>query len=167
MSTMENRKELIDGFMEVFHMFSLKVQETDQSCVELVADNDITKYDLMLIGLIGKKGEVIMREVAEFLGVPYSTATGIVDKLVQKKFVKRVNSETDRRTVKVALTPKKGQEVFEKFMSFRHKLGEIVLSNMDDRDLSDIERIMHKMVRQISDHNMETRLKKELSEVKR
>lgn len=163
---MENRKELIDDFMEVFHMFSLKVQETDQSCVELVGANDITKYDLLLIGMIGRKGEIIMREVAEYLDVPYSTATGIVDKLVQKKIVKRVNSETDRRTVKVALAPKKGKEIFEKFMSFRHKLGEIVLSNMDEQDFTDIERIMKKMVRQISDHNMETRLKKELAEVK-
>jgi DNA-binding MarR family transcriptional regulator len=163
---MENREQLIDAFMEVFHMFSLKVQETDQSCVELVGTNDISKYDLLLLGVIGKKGEVIMREVAEFLDVPYSTATGIVDKLVQKKIVKRVNSETDRRTVKVALTSKKGQEIFEKFMSCRHKLGEIVLSNMDERDLTDIERIMKKMVRQISDHNMETQLKKELGEMK-
>ena len=159
---MRNREELIDEFMGVFQLFAAKVQETDQSCAEILGANDISKFDLALVGFIGKKGEVIMREVAEYLDVPYSTATGIVDKLVKKKIVKRVNSETDRRTVKVAITPKKGKEIFEQFTFFRHKLGAIILSNMDERDLSDIERIMKKMVRQISDHNIKAQLKEEL-----
>lgn len=163
---MKNRKELIDDFMEVFQMLAIQVQETDQSCVEIVAANDITKYDLALIGMIGKKGEVIMRDIADYLDIPYSTATGIVDKLVKKKMLKRVNSETDRRNVKVELTARKGKELFDQFMNFRHKLGEIVLAGMDERDFSDIERIMKKMVRQISDHNIEDQLRKELSEVK-
>jgi DNA-binding MarR family transcriptional regulator len=163
---MQTRKELIDDFMEVFQMLSLKVQEVDQSCAEMAGVNEISKYDLALVGLIGKKEEVIMRDIAEYLDVPYSTATGIVDKLVKKKILKRVNSETDRRTVKVGLTPKRGKEIFEQFISFRHKLGEIVLAKMDERDFEDIERLMTKMVRQISDHNMSAQLKKELTATK-
>lgn len=155
---MESRKELIDDFMEVFQMLSLKVQETDQSCAEMAGVNEISKYDLALVGLIGKKGEVIMREIAEYLDVPYSTATGVVDKLVKKKILKRVNSEIDRRTVKVGLTSKRGKEIFQQFISFRHKLGEIVLANMDERDFEDIERLMKKMVRQIADHNVRSAL---------
>jgi DNA-binding MarR family transcriptional regulator len=163
---MRNRKELIDDFMEVFQMLALKVQETDQSCAEMAGVNEISKYDLALVGLIGKKGEVIMREIAEYLDVPFSTATGVVDKLVKKKILKRVNSETDRRIVKVGLTPKRGKEIFDQFISFRHKLGEIVLANMDERDFSDIERLMKKMVRQIADHNVEAQMKKEFANIK-
>ena len=162
---MKNRKELISDFMEVFQMLAIKVQETDQSCADIVGVNDISKYDLALVGLIGKKGEVIMREIAEYLDVPYSTATGIVDKLVGKKIVRRFNSEDDRRTVRVALTPKRGSEIFQLFMAFRHKLGEIVLANMDEGDFADIERLMKKMVKQISDHNVEAQLK-EMAKVK-
>ena len=159
---MRDRNELVEEFMEVFQMFAIKVQETDQSCVDIVAANDISKYDLALIGMIGKQGEVIMRDVADYLDVPYSTATGVVDKLVNKKILKRINSETDRRTVKVTLTSKKGQEIFEKFNYFRHMLGQIVLSSLDEKDFVDIDRIMKKMVRNISDRNMEAELKKAL-----
>ena len=144
-------------------MFAIKVQETDQSCVDIVAANDITKYDLALIGMIGKKGEVIMRDIAEYLDVPYSTATGIVDKLVNKKILKRINSDTDRRTVKVTITTKKGQEIFDKFNYFRHTLGQLVLSSLDENDFSDMDRIMKKMVRNIADRNMEAELKKALA----
>ena len=69
---MASRKELIDDFMEVFQMLALKVQEqTDQSCAEMAGVNEISKYDLALVGRIGKKGEVIMREIAEYLDVPF------------------------------------------------------------------------------------------------
>ena len=146
-------------------MLALKVQETDQSCAEIAGLNEISKYDLALVGLIGKKGEVIMREIAEYLDVPFSTATGVVDKLVKKKILKRVNSEIDRRTVKVGLTSKKGVEIFRQFIAFRHRLGEVVLANMDERDFADIERLMKKMVRQISDHHVEAHIKKGFAKV--
>lgn len=157
---MKNRQELIGEFMEMFQLLSLKVQETDQSCCEIVSTNDITKVDLALIGFIGKEEEVIMRQVAEYLKVPYSTATGIVDKLVNMKFLKRVNSEKDRRTVKVCLTPKKGKEIYSQFLSFRNKLGEIVLSDLDEKDFEDIARIMEKMANKITNYNLDNDLRK-------
>jgi DNA-binding MarR family transcriptional regulator len=163
---MKTRQELIGEFMDTFQLLSVKVQETDQSCAEIVSANDISKYDLALVGMIGQKGEVIMRDIAEYLDVPYSTATGIVDKLVNKKILKRINSDTDRRTVKISLTPKKGKEICEQFVCFRHKLGEIVLANMDERDFADIDRIMKKMVRQISEHNVEAEVKREMTSLK-
>lgn len=147
-------------------MLALKVQETDQSCAEIAGLNEISKYDLALVGLIGKKGEVMMREIAEYLDVPFSTATGVVDKLVKKKILKRVNSEIDRRTVMVGLTPKRGTEIFHQFITFRHKLGEVVLAHMDERDFADIERLMKKMVRQISDNNVEAQIKKGFAKIK-
>lgn len=165
-ATMKSREELIGDFMETFQLLAVKVQETDQSCTEIVSVNDINKSDLALVGMVGKKGEVIMRDIAEYLDVPYSTATGIVDKLVNKKILKRINSETDRRTVKISITPKKGKEIYDQFNRFRHKLGEIVLANMDERDFADIERIMKKMVRQISEHNFEAELKREMTNMK-
>lgn len=163
---MRNREELIGDFMDAFQLLSVKVQETDQSCAEIVSANDISKYDLALVGMIGKQGEVIMRDIAEYLDVPYSTATGIVDKLVNKKILKRINSETDRRAVKISLTSKKGRELFDQFTCFRHKLGEIVLAKMDERDFEDMDRIMKKMVRQISEHNFEVQLKKEIENLR-
>jgi DNA-binding MarR family transcriptional regulator len=165
-ATMKSREELIGDFMETFQLLAVKVQATDQSCTEIVSVNDINKSDLALVGMVGKKGEVIMRDIAEYLDVPYSTATGIVDKLVNKKILKRINSETDRRTVKISITPKKGKEIYDQFNRFRHKLGEIVLANMDERDFADIERIMKKMVRQISEHNFEAELKREMTNMK-
>lgn len=147
---MKTREELINEFMEVFELLIAKTQETDQCCLTIIGANDITKQDLAIIAFVGKRGEVIMREVAEYLDIPYSTATGVIDKLVDKKLLKRVSSSTDRRKVKVCLTPKKGKEVYDQFTCFRHDLGATVLAPMDERDFQDMDRIMKKMVKQIS-----------------
>lgn len=147
---MKTREELINEFMDVFELLIAKTQETDQSCITIIGANDITKQDLAIIAFVGKRGEVIMREIADYLDIPYSTATGIIDKLVNKKVLKRVNCPTDRRKVAVGLTPKKGQEVFQQFTAFRHGLGAKVLAPMDERDFEDMDRIMKKMVKQIS-----------------
>jgi DNA-binding MarR family transcriptional regulator len=156
------REELIAAFMDTFQLFAGRVQETDQSCADIVTANCISKFDLALIGMIGKRNEVIMRDIAEFLDVPQSTATGIVDKLVSTKILRRLHSETDRRTVKISLTPKKGQEIYQQFINFRYKLGEIVLRNLDERDLSDLQRIMSKMLTQITEQSLEGEVKREL-----
>ena len=53
-----------------------------------------------------------MREIADDLNVAVSTITGLVDKLEEKKIVKRERSDEDRRIINIVLTPK-GQEIYQ------------------------------------------------------
>lgn len=110
-----------------FERLLLKLMEVDNFCVELT--KDITKADLSLIGYIGRANEVIMRQVAEFCEVPLSTATWTVDKLVDKEYIKRINSLEDRRIVKVSLT-KKGTGVFDLYQQKKFEMGERMLTNL-------------------------------------
>ncbi len=142
---MKARQDLVVEFMDIFEKMIMKLEETDSKCIKLTKNADVTKQELSLIGFIGGRGEVIMREIAEYMEIPYSTATGLVDKLTQRKFLKRINSSTDRRTVKVCLTSKKGVELFENFMKFRYEMGGQLLSILDEKDLKDVERIMKKL----------------------
>ncbi len=141
---MNTRQELIEAFMDVFEKMIVKLEETDSACIQLTQSSDVTRQELSLIGFIGRSREVIMRQVAEYMEVPYSTATGIVDKLSQRKFLKRINSSTDRRTVKVCLTPGKGQKLYESFVKMRYEMGAQMLSLLDDEDLKNVERIIKK-----------------------
>lgn len=119
--------ENINRLGTAFERLLLKLEEVDNFCIELT--KDITKADLSLIGYIGRENEVIMRQVAEFCEVPLSTATWTVDKLVDKEYLKRVNSLEDRRIVKVSLT-KKGTGVFDLFQQKKFEMGERMLSNL-------------------------------------
>ncbi len=68
------------------------------------ANEEISIQELKVLGLLGFRGRSIMSALAEALGVPLSTATHTVDKLVAKKLVERTRSEKDRRVVEVELS---------------------------------------------------------------
>lgn len=61
---------------------------------------------------VGKHGEIIMSQIADFVNVPISTATGIVERLVKNGFMERERSDTDRRVVVIKLTDK-GKKLIE------------------------------------------------------
>ena len=124
---MKVKKENIERLGLAFGRLILKLEEVDNFCVELT--RDISKQDLSLVGYIGANGEVIMRQVAEYCDVPLSTATWNVDKLVEKKYLRRFHSEDDRRIVKVSLT-KKGIGVFMLFQQKKYEMGQRMLGDL-------------------------------------
>lgn len=70
----------------------------------LELDLSFSKSELFALLLVDRHGEIIMSQVADFINVPMSTATGIAERLVKKGYLKRERSESDRRIVVVKLT---------------------------------------------------------------
>ena len=60
-------------------------------------------------------------ERMEALGVTKSAITGLVVRLINTGFIKRIRYESDRRVVKIKLT-KKGADLARKFNDFRLKI---------------------------------------------
>lgn len=91
---------------EIVHHFQ-SVNNTANETIE-----NLSVQETKAITLIGQKEHCIMREIADDLNVAVSTVTGLVDKLEEKKIVKRERSDADRRIINIVLTPK-GQEIFQ------------------------------------------------------
>ncbi len=112
-------RQLTEYFSRLFNKFQFL--KTDMAPPEY----EFNFRELRVIMYIGPNDSRIMREIAEALGIPVSTATGIVDRMVDKYLVERVHDEADRRIVKVQLT-KKGREVyrwdFDEHMSIVRRL---------------------------------------------
>ena len=72
----------------------------------------VSKQELNIISIVGRREGAIMREIAEDAQLAVSSVTPIIDKLVEKKLVKRERSDEDRRIVSVALTDK-GAKVYQ------------------------------------------------------
>lgn len=69
-------------------------------------DLSFSKSELFTMLLVDRHQEVIMSRIAEYINVSMSTATGIVERLVQGGYLERERSESDRRIVVVRLTDK-------------------------------------------------------------
>ncbi len=120
-------KHLHKSFEEIIYHFQ-SVNATTSDSVE-----NLSLQETKAIGFLGQHGECIMREIADYLRVAVSTVTGLVDKLEDKKFVKRERSDEDRRIIKIALTPK-GQEIYKFHVEEFSKLCRGMLMGMTDEE---------------------------------
>ena len=137
------QEDFIGLFSDVLSRMIVKMQEVDDWCVQ--ATQDITKQDLTLIGFMGgNEGDTIMRDIANYLDVPFSTATGIVEKLVQKGYLRRYNSEDDRRIVLVGLT-KKGLETFDLVTTKKREISLRVMDALEEQERSSLIRLFEKI----------------------
>ena len=137
----------LNRLSDAFEKMIVSMQEVDNFCVHLT--KDISKQDLSLLSYGGGHGDVIMRDIVNFLDVPYSTATGIVDKLVQNKYLKRFNSEKDRRTVLVGLTTGKGQKTYDFFMTKKMEMSSRIMSILNDHEQEMLLNLMEKIAHNI------------------
>jgi len=69
------------------------------------------KYGVRLAGLRALRvlrdlGTVPISHFAEALAIPRSTATGVVDRLVERRVVERVYDAADRRMINIRVTPR-------------------------------------------------------------
>ena len=148
-ATMKVKKEHILRLGQAFERLILKLEEVDNFCVHLT--RDISKHELALISYIGEEEETIMRQVADYCEVPLSTATWTVDKLVEKKYLKRVNALDDRRIVKVSLT-KKGIGVFVMFQQKKYEMGQRMLSNLSEEKQQSFIEIAEQIAKNLQSH---------------
>ena len=96
---------------------------------------DITNNDMHIIEAIGLSGENTMSVVAKKLGITAGSLTTSINSLVNKKYVVRKRSETDRRVVFIDLT-KKGKKAFDHHKEYHKKMTEAVLENLDEKEIA-------------------------------
>jgi DNA-binding MarR family transcriptional regulator len=68
------------------------------------ASLEISREEIRALVILDSGERIMMSSLAESLGVPLSTATHTVDRLVAKGLVLRNRSETDRRVVQVEMS---------------------------------------------------------------
>lgn len=75
-------------------------------------DLSLSKSEILAMLVMGQYGEMTMSQIAEDIHVSMSTATGIIDRLVKKKYLKRERSESDRRVIVLQFT-EQGKDFIE------------------------------------------------------
>ena len=89
----------------------------------------INESQCFLIVEIGRKPGICVKELAEAVGLDKSGISRGVEELVQKEYVNREPSKTDRRSVVLTLT-EKGQARFEKIENDMNAAFKKVFSRM-------------------------------------
>ena len=104
-----------------------------QNALETTNRPDLTKHAGFTIMILGENGHQAMSELAEKLRLSVSSATLIVDRLVEKGLLSRHRSSEDRRVVRVGLTAA-GDNVFKVEQEVMLKFGHAILDALSEQE---------------------------------
>ncbi len=104
-----------------------------------------TKNELFVLLLLYRKSDVNMTQIAEYIGAPLNTTTGIVGRMEKKDMVRRVRHEGDKRVVTIVLTDfgkKQVGDILGMFLQY----GQLVISSLSAEELTLMSGVIGKVV---------------------
>ena len=146
--------EVVQGFVQVWikfgallpHELATIPQYRDAIYPESGPQSE-TNYEFFfrVSSSISRKGTPAMGELSNDLSVPLSTATRIVDWLVERDYAQRLPDPEDRRVVRVTLTAK-GMELHQAIENYVKQRVQQVLSSLTAEEQSTMFGLLHKVV---------------------
>ena len=106
-------------------------------------DTTLPRFDVMA-ALYRRREGVTMSELSRMLLVSNGNATAVVDRLEADGLVRRTPSDTDRRTVFVALTPE-GLTAFEAMAQQHEAEVDKLFAGLSEADLDALTDILKRM----------------------
>jgi DNA-binding MarR family transcriptional regulator len=130
-----NKEQLLAQLRELFERVISQVRPASS---EERFDIELTVSQWRTLVFL-KEGPKRMSEIAAYLDVALPTSTAMIDRLVSKQLVERVNDPTDRRIVSCRLTTQ-GQKALDRFWSIGLKKLENVVAILT---LEELEAVLY------------------------
>ncbi len=91
---------------------------------------DLTAGQLRTLLLLYTNGPMRMSDIASALGISMATATGLVDRMLERGIVVRESDPRDRRIVLCRMSPE-GEELISGLWNLSSKRAEVILRALD------------------------------------
>lgn len=114
------------------HLFN-EIWELEEKAIITEEFKDITNNDMHIIEAVGLDGNN-MSAIAKKLKITVGSLTTSMNSLVNKKYVSRQRSETDRRVVNIMLTDK-GVKAYNHHNEFHMQMTDAVVKRLNDEEL--------------------------------
>lgn len=108
-------------------------------------DLKLSKTELFTMFIVDRQGEVTMGTISNKINISMSTATGIVDRLVNKEYLKRERSESDRRVVVIKLT-EDGMKILGEIKNTFNYYIDTVYESLTDEEIKVLSKIVLRVI---------------------
>lgn len=122
----------------------------------------LTLSQLQYIDAIHQLGEPTVTEIADRLDVAKASVSAGVKKLISKGYVRKTQSEVDRRVFYVSLTDAGELLVQAKYRAL-HAYGMFIRSALSDEEVGQFEAILNKLVKQFEQDKLHQMISSKLS----
>ncbi len=137
-------------FNNLYNLFFDNIKKVFYPEEWLEYDTAFSKSELMTMLLVERQGEMIMSQIAEYINLPMSTTSGIVDRLVRSGYLRRERSEEDRRIVVIKLA-EEGKLIIgrlkETILEYINKISQ----SLTEEEIQLLIKIFHKIIRVIDE----------------
>lgn len=141
MTEENNNLRRIDEILSRLLVSAYKIEE---KAIQKTSDKNLSISELHVLREIPAERPKTMSMVADGLKISVGALTTAMDKLSDKGYVKRFRGRTDKRTMKVMLTPK-GKEAYKVHDKFHREMVAAAIGDLDDKEkqmlLEALERI--------------------------
>ena len=117
----------------------------DLKSSKLGCADDFHFFIHIIVFLAHRKSEPTMGELSSELNIPLSTATRLMDCLVQSNFLTRFSDPDDRRIVRIRMA-EKGNQFYKTFLELSTIRVEKLLSNFSEDEKSQLYYLMKKLM---------------------
>lgn len=135
-------REIISTFIQIRQVFSQQHECSFEKKLTTMLQFEALNY-------IGTTEGNTMNGLAGYLKTSLSSTTQLIKRLTKLGLVKRTNDPSDRRIIRLSVTPKgiKEQERVKKFIETKMMK---LFSTLPEKDLTDLIRIQKKIVENLS-----------------
>jgi DNA-binding MarR family transcriptional regulator len=106
---------------------------------------DYSKNEVFAILLVYRKGHANMTEIADYLGVPLNTATGIISRLEKRGIVRRERDVVDKRVVTIGIN-EEGKEFLAEQFKMLERYYQMFMGALSDEEKLVMIRLVSKFL---------------------
>ncbi len=154
---MDNGIKLEKNFSEVYTKFKLNYYK---SVFSNFADREasLTTVETYCVEVIYALNKPTVNEFALFLGISAPNAAYKVNRLVQKGYIKKVQSDEDKREYRLCVT-EKFYNYYNIGLSYIWQVSQRIIKNCSDSEITELnsilERISHEFMPELPEINLD------------
>ena len=137
----EGASDAPDLYAPIIADYRAAMNQLKCAASERVLRLGISMAQLHILYTLQRSGEMTMTRLADVLNVSLSSATGLVDRIVERGFVERSHPPEDRRLVRIRVTPE-GTKMLEEIDAVSDDLLRTVLGRLGRAQLAGVRQAL-------------------------
>jgi len=131
--------------VELIEIITKLIGDWEMQFVQQYTEEGFTARQIEYIDVIARLENPNLGEIARALQVSKPSVTAIVDKLTEKGFIEKCQSDEDRRSFHVHLSAK-GKKMSRLHNETHQRIADLFSKNLDEKDLKTLVALLNKIV---------------------
>ncbi|MDF2676460.1 MAG: transcriptional regulator, MarR family [Bacillota bacterium] len=132
------------------HITENAIKQISEAFGRRLQNTGITRIQWIALYYVKNKNKISQRELSNLMNVQDSSAGRLIDRLERDGLIERERNDTDRRVIYIKLSDI-GDKLISDLMPLGIKFNDDLVSGIDEEELIIYERVLQKMISNITD----------------